>query len=89
MKARVSFAKSTDADRYAGDLTRLRIADGRRISIKRPWMRVGEEAAAGRHRSSAPRRRPAGVGFPGVPGLILGCGLVQRNKGGVRNPLGG
>ena len=44
--------------------------------------------AAGRRRSSAPRRRVAGVGFPGVPGLILGCGLVQRNEGGVRNPLG-
>ena len=45
-KHRGLFSKIVGADRYAGDLTRLGITDGCRISIKRPWMRVGEGAAA-------------------------------------------
>ena len=35
-----------------------------------------------------PRRRLTGVGRSGVPGLVLGCGLVQKNECGMRNPLG-
>jgi hypothetical protein len=49
-------------------------------------------AAAGQRRRGIPRRRAgelAGEGLGGALGLGLGRGLVQRNKGGVRNPLGG
>ena len=41
------FRRIVSADHYTGDLTQLGNADGRRISIKRSWMRVGERAAAG------------------------------------------
>ena len=35
-----------------------------------------------------PRLGTTGVGRSGVPGLVLGCGLVQKNECGMRNTLG-
>jgi hypothetical protein len=87
MEAGGLFSKRDSADRYAAPFDSARVNAGRWIYIKRPWMRVGGGGAAGRRRSSAPRRRPAGVGRSGITGLVLGCGLVQKNECGMHNPL--
>ena len=51
------------------------------------WAYDGRSRACERWGGSAAAAL-AGVGRSGVPGLVLGCGLVQKNECGMRNPLG-
>ena len=90
-KHRGLFSKNVGADRYAGDLTRLGNADGRRISIKRPWMRVGEGRRLwSPERSSAAARGKeiAGVCHIGGPGVSLTRFWVRSDQRRMRDPPG-
>ena len=60
----------------------------RRLPIGRLREKGRMGGGAARRSSSSRGGWVAGVSESGAPGLILGCGLVQRNQGDVRNPLG-
>ena len=90
-KHRGLFSNIVGADHYVGDLTRLEISDGRRISIKQPWMRVGEGAAAlvagAKLRGGARERNRRSLPYRG-PGVSLTRFWVRSDQRRTRDPPG-